>query len=182
MSQVKCKVDVKPGLKPVQPGKSVNPDHVWVKEEGFNPMYPCLQNITLLQQPAGVNDSKAKVLQRVKRDTSPSFMGDCGDNSVRGIKRALTIMKGSETENEEKESEKQSEEEVTDEKKTLPDIPASLPDEVKMTFPFPTVTEEKRKAALSRWKKRWEGKLPLCPLFRHHPLPPLSKDKAGEAS
>ena len=102
----------------------------------------------------GGGDSKAKVLQRVRRDPSPSFRGDSGDKCVRGVKRNLQLMKGSQNEEEEKESEKQSEEEIMEEKETLPDIPASLPDQIKVTFPFPTVTEEQRKAALSRWKTR----------------------------
>ena len=64
----------------------------------------------------GGGDSKAKVLQRVRRDASPSFRGDSGDKSVRGVKRNLQIMKGSQNGEEQKKSEKQSEEETMAEK------------------------------------------------------------------
>ena len=53
----------------------------------------------------GGGDKKAKVLERVRRDASPSFKGDMGDKTVRGIKRNLKLMKGSEIQQEEKESE-----------------------------------------------------------------------------
>ena len=108
----------------------------------------------------GGGDKKAKVLERVRRDASPSFKGDMGDKTVRGIKRNLKLMKGSEIQQEEKESENESDEEMMEEKEALPDIPASLPNQIKVTFPFPTVTEEERKLVLSRWKTRWEDHQP----------------------
>ena len=108
----------------------------------------------------GGGDKKAKVLERVRRDASPSFKGDMGDKTVRGIKRNLKLMKGSEIQQEEKESENKSDEEMMEEKEALPDIPASLPNQIKVTFPFPTVTEEERKLVLSRWKTRWEDHQP----------------------
>ena len=101
----------------------------------------------------GGGDSKAKVLQRVRKDATVSLQGDMGDNSVRGIKRSLKIMKGSDKK-EKKESDSKSENEKVEEAKALPDIPDSLPDKVKNTLPFPTVAEQKRKMDLAQWKTR----------------------------
>ena len=101
----------------------------------------------------GGGDRKANVLQRVRKDATVSLQGDMEDNSVRGIKRSLKIMKGSEKK-EKKESDSESEKETVEEEKVLPDIPDSLPDKVKNTLPFPTVADQKRKMDLDKWKTR----------------------------
>ena len=69
----------------------------------------------------GGGDKKAKVLERVRRDASPSFKGDMGDKTVRGIKRNLKLMKGSEIQQEEKESENESDEEMMEERSSSSD-------------------------------------------------------------
>ena len=109
----------------------------------------------------GGGDRKDKVLERVRRDARVIHHGDLEDTSVRGIKRSLKLITGSECEREKQgEGESKSEEEKVEEEKVeeenaLLDIPVSLPEKLKAIFP--TVAEEQRKLDLARWKTRWEA-------------------------
>ena len=96
------------------------------------------------------------MLERVRRDARVSHHGDLEDTSVRGIKRSLKLITGSECESEKQgEGESESEEEKVEEDNALLDIPVSLPEKLKVIFP--TVAEDQRKLDLARWKTRWEA-------------------------
>ena len=104
----------------------------------------------------GGGDRKDKVLERVRQDARVIHHGDLEDTSVRGIKRSLKLITGSECEREKQgEGESESEEEKVEEENALLDIPVSLPEKLKAIFP--TVAEEQRKLDLACWKIRWEA-------------------------